>query len=733
MQKPVLSSYVFRYTLRLSWLYVSIFVLGMFIGLSVLTSFLSSLLFAFGYSIRAWRIWRREEFHREDNRLRWERGTLFSRSSTEISFSSVTVVTKSSSYLQRMFFDTCTVTLDSAGTQSSSIVLRDIPRSLEGYEYVRELLETDAVMFETEPEVRGVVMNGVESLVNLALTLFLLGTSVIVVYSEAVQVLLDELQQAPVLFFFIALLVSFLVLRSILPTIDLLMRKYVVTDSFTVLEGGFFTHVKQVLRKDAVTDSAESQTFLERLVDVRTVTVSCRGTASNILYRYVRDPEPLLKTLEKERKLGVSEEEKEFTDSERRVEEGEERKEYSFEPFKIRVLVPVTIVVLIGVLFPFALLFIFPFLFALIKPLRTTYVLSDSEVSETYSLFSTSKRVFSEEEITGVRKRVTLIDDLFGTYSVDVWSVGADSPITLQYMQDDSVWERLTSTYTVGEVEKRVGGDKSVSAIIQSFLPLFFGYGVVLGFFGVTLVIGLLGVVLALWVLYEFYVSDKRELVFTEGFVLFTQGGPIRVESIVPRDAVQSGYFTKYLVSHGSIELHLPGYTAFSVNTALFSLFHPASIPYVRSEDVDVELLELYGESLTKSKVSLVSEGLRNLIPAGILFGLAVFFDLGLLVSTLVFFGYLVLNLVLSRVIDIDVRTTGVSVTKGVLFRQRLFIPFEKVDHVDEQRSWYELLTRAYTLAVWTMNNEGGNIVVPSVKKSEIISVIKERLYKKDD
>lgn len=731
MQKPVLSSYVFRYTLRLSWLYVSIFVLGMFIGLSVLTSFLSSLLLAIGYSIRAWRIWKREKFYREDNRLRWERGTLFSRSSTEISFSSVTVVTKSSSYLQRMFFDTCTVTLDSAGTQSSSIVLRDIPRSLEGYEYVEGLLETDDVMFETEPEVRGVVMNGVESLVNLALTLFLLGTSVIVVYSEAAQVLLDELQQVPVLFFFIALLVSFLVLRSILPTIDLLMRKYVVTDSFTVLEGGFFTHVKQVLRKDAVTDSAERQTFLERLVDVRTVTVSCRGTASNILYRYVRDPEPLLKTLEKERKLGAGEEERRVVDSEGKEEELKNK--YSFEPFKLRVLVPVTIVVLIGVLFPFALLFIFPFLFALIKPLRTTYVLSDSEVSETYSLFSTSKRVFSEEEITGVRKRVTLIDDLFGTYSVDVWSVGADSPITLQYMQDDSVWERLTSAYTVGEVEERVSGEKSMSAIIQSFLPLFFGYGVVLGFFGVNLFVGLLGGVLALWVVYEFYVSDKRELIFTEDFVLFTQGGPIRVESIVPRDAVQSGYFTKYLVSHGSIELHLPGYTAFSVNTALFSLFHPASIPYVRSEDVDVELLELYGESLTESKVSLVSEGLRNLIPAGILFGLAVFFDLGLLVSTLVFFGYVVLNLVLSRVIDIDVRTTGVSVTKGVLFRQRLFIPFEKVDHVDEQRSWYELLTRAYTLAVWTMNNEGGNIVVPSVKKSEIISVIKERLYKKDD
>ena len=725
MQKPVLTSYVVRSVLRLTWVYIVVFLTGLFLGFSAS----SSVTFVIGtmllYGVRMWRVWKREEFVEDGRVLTWRRGTFFSRSSTEISLDSVTVVTKSSTYFQRVVFNTCTVTLDSAGTQGTSIVLRDIPLDLEGYPYVQRLLDVEDAIFETRPEVRGIIINGIERLINFAFTLFLLGTGILVVYSEAAEVFLDVVQSSTFLLIITAFLGSFLVLRSLFPTIDLLARQYVVTTSHIVLRGGFFKKVEQVLRKDAVTDSSSRQTFLERLVHVSTVLVSCRGTRSEILYKYLGEPTPFLNTLKNR---------VEDVDTSVKDEESEQDRDVVFTPFRLRVMIPILGVVGIVLLFPFLFLIIAPFFVSLIKPLRTTYTVRESGgISEEYSFFNTSKRVFSHKDITGVRKRETLIDTLFGTYSVDVWSVGADGPITLQYMHEETVWSRVKDLYHVENPKTVIKGEKDAGAVLQRFIPYLTLFGVVLGFFSVRPVTILGGLFLLGFIGYEWYVSDKRKLVFTDSFVTFEQDGPIKISSIIPRSAVQSVSLRKYPFTHGSVTLYIPGFTRFAPNASLFSLFHPASLSYVTSSCMEDVPMYSPGSVLTSSSVSLWSEALRFLLPGVILGGISVFSGVGIGVSIGIVMGVVCLRVILSSVIETVVSDNGVYVSKGILFRKRVFIPFRTIDHTSEKRSWYEIITGTYTLAVWTMNDGGGNIIVNSVIDKNIVTTIKERLYKQND
>ena len=671
-----------------------------FAGISFFTLLTGYVLVSSFATFRRWRLWNRESIDITEDKIIWRRGTLFQKDVTEIETSKITVIQREQSYIQRVLFNTQTLNIYSAGHTGTSLQLQDISEDISLFS------KPEPKRHSFNPSAAGIILGGLQSVLQTSLNIALVGTGIFYLYTDVVMQAVETIQQMPAISVTVGSCLALYLLQKSIPILDTLSRTYHIHETTITKSGGVFTTVYQEIKRNEITDVSVTQSFFERLVDISSVVVSCRGKSSKILFPYLTDPTVFLSHIEPQEDNEVQCTEK---------------------PDTVRSLLPLAISVPFVVQFPFLLLIFFPSLFSMLKPFRTKYRLLDRGIEESYSLFGTGKELFTYTEITGIRRRKSFLDWLFSTYTIDIWSYGSTKPLIVQHIKEEQFWNALKQSTGFEETQGTcVRENFSINAFLQMAIPYIFFLGVLAGFVSWRLTIPGFAM-LCIYCYYEWKVSKTRR-VATGPQYESAQGGIFSHKTFVKKEAVQAFHQTNYPLSRGSISFVVAGFSQSQPNIPVLSRRTPLKLRYVEPH----QLKQVYhpSESPQRYDVNVLSVFLSTLLPSTILY--VVLTAISVLLSTSVYSlpvtgAYIMYAVGKSQTYRYVVDNNHITKSKGILYRETTTIAFDDVDHIETQRNWCNSITNTESVYIYT-NAQGAGDIVFSNTSHKLGIAINERL-----
>jgi uncharacterized membrane protein YdbT with pleckstrin-like domain len=421
----------------------------------LLGALLSALFFALA-CVSAVVAYRKERYEFSATKIRCERGGLFSSQITDLEVRNITHVKLHLPWLRWRFFGVGNVLIESAGSASSEIILRLIQDPEAVRDQVRELMKTNGfslqrneLLHEESPATTGVALD------CLAMGLSAVFGVLLIVGEILPRRLWEEIAgyipwwglPLPVL-----LVVSGLV-WLVLHWFDLSRRTYRVFEDCVEYEEGFLTRTNCFLPGENIADSSTNRNFIDRLLGLYSVSISCQGSGSEIRFRRLKRGEELSKTIDRlvEQLAGAREILADPAQRSPGRADGPSQLSSSRDPNDSPDVSPATrlkdawtaelqmdprrALVPLLFLFPAFPVWVLASITTFIRTQTTRFSVRANSVRWTFKFLAVRQREFSYDKITGVVVIRNPWDRLFDTATIRLWSIGSGQPMDLRHIR----------------------------------------------------------------------------------------------------------------------------------------------------------------------------------------------------------------------------------------------------------------------------------------------------------
>lgn len=372
------------------------------------------------------------------------RGGITSDQTTEVEICNITHVAMKLPWLRHKLFGIGTIEIDSAGT-ARPVVFRAIEEPRVVYQRLAERMKSNGyqlrkneLLHEESPAILGILSEAGKIVFGVG-ALFLFSWSTVLGFHEAIvrQGLGWLLYSALGVLGFGGLgyfLIFFL---------DMRQRRYRVYDDVVTYEEGFLTRRDAFIPCENIADAATTRTFWDQILNLYDVVISCQGSSKEIKFRRLKEGIHLTESIEQlvtaanrkpspaevvaGRRTSKSSQQTPARDEPKLVAPGEEWiADLKMSP--LRVFVPLLI------LLPVFPLWILAMLQAAIRVWSTTYEVREATIKHSYRFLTTVEREFAYDKITGLVVKKNLLDRLFGTFTLKLWSIGSGQSLELAHI-----------------------------------------------------------------------------------------------------------------------------------------------------------------------------------------------------------------------------------------------------------------------------------------------------------
>lgn len=419
-------------------------------------------------TLAAFVAYRKERYHLHPNRIVATRGTLLSDEHTELDVRHITHVKLRLPWLRHKLFRVGDLHVESAGIGTSAVVMRTIREPQAAAAHLEALmrrngfsLRRDDLLHEEGPATVGVVLECVGIAAGAVFTLSFVGLPLLGLLEEAVNA-------GALGFALLSLVAAVAVAALVVHFLDLSRRSYRVHDDCIVYEEGFLTRNNAFIPAENLADSHTRRGFLDRLLGLYDVEVSCQGSGQEVRFRHLRRGVELAAAIDRvvadHRALtgkgagrgtgsgagsgrhpegAAVAQAPEAVPAEVRETAGEPAAhaavaaepawtaELSMHPGRAAAR-PLLLCLVLPPLIPLWLVFLAG---ALIRAACTKYQVRSGSVRSAFQLVTSSEREFSYDKLTGVVVRESPFDRWLGTVTVRLWSIGAPQPLDLLHVR----------------------------------------------------------------------------------------------------------------------------------------------------------------------------------------------------------------------------------------------------------------------------------------------------------
>ncbi len=464
--------------------------------------------------------YRKTRYQVHGDRIVVHGGGLVSDYEVEVNYPNITHVKWIRPWLSHKWFGVGDVYVEVAGGGSGVIAFVGITGSERVVGEIRRhmgkvfSMSTEQVLHDEQPAVPGIVVDLLLRVAGAMVGLvFLISSGVQPARMLAREVDLERLADFhPVWLLPVALVVVLAVAGLLsLRFFDLKRRNYRVYDGLIEYREGFLTRHDAFIPVENLSNSSVSQRVVERVTNLYNVVVSCKGAGGEVTFLYLRNGPALNAVLDGlidggEKSPATSsaagrdetavaaedgpprgpEDPPPLPGFARGADEPPPLPEHAREPETEhrmhvgRSLPPLALYVFAMpfVLFvapPVVLLLAFQVVRRVVLILRTRYRLRRNSVQESYAFISTRNREFSNDKLTGVVFRENPLDRLFGTITIEFWSIGDGREIVFRNVRKSGdLLERALRRSRIradGPVEEEIRPEFSVGRFLSMNLP----------------------------------------------------------------------------------------------------------------------------------------------------------------------------------------------------------------------------------------------------------------------
>lgn len=405
----------------------------------------------------------KERYELHPSHIRCRKGGVFSDETTELDIRLITHVKLRLPWLRHWFYGVGDVMIESAGSGGSEITLQVVRHPERLYERVRGLMQANGyalrqeeLLHEEHPDLIGTIVECAGLFIGAAVAL-LLPLAGIISQSATGEGNVDRPEDGGfgLLFLFLGL-VTFAgaVVSFAVRFLDLRRRTYRVFSDVVIYEEGFLTRTNAFIPFENIADANSKRGFLDQILGLYDVQVSCQGSGAEITFRRLRRGEELSRAISRlvesartrprpsdqpleasgsgEVDSGVAQ------DLLQPPEEPELVKPEDAWTAELRMHGPRVWAPLIFTL-PMVPIWLILMVEALIRVSVTRFSVRPSSVGYSYKFLTATEREFAYDKITGVVVKTNPWDRLFKTVSVQLWSIGADQPLGLVHVKRSSL------------------------------------------------------------------------------------------------------------------------------------------------------------------------------------------------------------------------------------------------------------------------------------------------------
>ena len=427
------------------------------------------------------------------DRLVAKTGGLLSDSTNELAVRNITYVAYQLPFLERIFFKTGTIRIESAGSGGCEIRMFHLKDPLDALEPVFELLRQNNFRMKLGTPVQEHRVAGAGKIIDLIgqgftyLLVFFFITADIIGKGDV-----DYITAAVIFSIFAVVCLFILGVRYL----DLQSRRYRLYMDAVDFEEGFFTYVKVFIPAENISDTNVDVGILGRIFGYCDVKVSCQGAGKEITFAYLSDGTRLIEgldaTIEEMRHKSESEQSRAVPALQRTLEtetihpegvadgkepssseststiKGEEvftgdrsyRK--SFTQYMMRAVAPSLIVILggiivatcvaiimaiagassgdcvlaaIGIIGVTVLVVAATMISAAVGAIFTKYEIKEDSVATSFEFIVKRNQEFSFDKVTSVVMYHNPLDWFFKTVSIKFTSIGSSTPLYILHQQ----------------------------------------------------------------------------------------------------------------------------------------------------------------------------------------------------------------------------------------------------------------------------------------------------------
>ncbi|HLC64805.1 MAG TPA: PH domain-containing protein [Candidatus Nanoarchaeia archaeon] len=683
---------------------------------------------------------KKERYMFQKDRIIRYGGTLFADHKTELVVKNITQVLMSLPFVENKLFRTGIILIESAGTGVTEIELVSIDNPEQIYQYMEKLMKSNGfkltrgkLIQQEYPKTIGVFLDTLEYSIGILLVFFF------AISDTGLPKWLLTL--AGILF--LVFLVPFAILRFL----DLKNRSYRIYNDVITYAEGFLTKNFSFIPVENLADSRATQGPLDRIFGLYDVYLSCQGVSKDIEFAHMANGPEFEKNIDSLIAKGRKEERAEAPIAQLRMDPKKTLIPILFIPVGalLGLILVIFALFLLGAsevsyavaVFGFAvlgmLLFIFSFLGLLLALIGRSFAIKKKSVEFRFKLIGTNRIEFSDEMVTGVIFRESLLDKLFGTMSIKFWSIGSNKEISFWNIKKDPaiikmVKDRfgftgkkeisvLHSRFSVLELVKSRIYRSAIAALVLTASLIFLGKPLIV----LSAAIIILSIVLA----YCYFYYRRSQITFYRDYLHFQVGLLIQEDYHIYYKNIKGAAVKRYPLSAlGSLNLNIAGeqliqqgeYSKNVSNSITANL-----IGEIAEKDLLVESFVMK-KKISKPPVIMEAKPMvaNSLLPiAGIFIALDAFLG---------GFPYLLPVLALEAVILIwiiawikmksyQIQSYRVIGKKGIVYRTLTSIMFSKIDHITEHQG---LLNKAFgngTIAVNTIGSSATEMFVSNISE----------------
>lgn len=399
----------------------------------------------------------KEHYEIHEDRILIHRGGVFSDFEVELHFRQVTHVQWIRPWLSYRLFGVGDLRVEAAGGTAGAVSMLGIINSEQVEKQIRDALRQNGfsmdrseLLHDEGPAAAGILLD--------LLTTSVWGTVVSVFFLA--PMLTPLLMEAPWLLLLVPLIIMGFVALLVLRYLDLKRRSYRVYNGLVEYHEGFLTRNDAFIPVENISDSEVTRGIPERITNCYKIIVSCQGAGQEIKFLYLRKGRELSDLLDRISRTASSpgaeleeggpsqatsagqERPTEASSTPSRVQSndsGDPARTYRMHP--ARTLVPlllyIPLIPLLLFVFPLLLILLFNVATRVARVWKTVYSLHSNSVEETFEFVVSRSREFTKDKITAVHLRKGPFDRLFGTCSIQFWSIGAGQEITFQNIREE--------------------------------------------------------------------------------------------------------------------------------------------------------------------------------------------------------------------------------------------------------------------------------------------------------
>lgn len=443
------------------WIWVNIFLFG--------AAFILFLLFGI---IVAWTYitYRKEQYIFESTKIIYNSGTLFSDNTTEVKVDKITQVSVVFPFWQYLIFKTGYISIKTAGSSGSEILLKHVDKSLEIYEGIQDLMRNngyhltkDTLVQEARPHILGIIGDIWSRAFSTIIILLYILFSIIfgdngednIDYSEIVSMVDFTLINSIIG----SIIVIGIFIYIAIAYLDLRRRKYeVFTDSIFYTEG-FLTKHYSFLPMERVADIENRQSFLSRILGLHDLVISSEWSNNSVVFKNMTWGEQMIKnikylksqiTMQPQSAIATDtsvwensilhEDLVGYTDTVEAAPQYNNEFRATYKMYPLKVFLWTIILAIIAVFAGIFLwgeiagsLIVFIIIFSISSIIQfffTDYVVDTSTIEKKFHFLSKRHSSFTVDKISGVVIRESLLDRMLGSCSIVFWSIASGSNIT---------------------------------------------------------------------------------------------------------------------------------------------------------------------------------------------------------------------------------------------------------------------------------------------------------------